>query len=244
MTRAVDGNVTTLCDAIEAKVLAREIERAADLGMAAYLDDCRGRFGGKWPEPWSYFILRNGKRLPMKAVMRAALQETGLNRHINPISQVHARAAQKFNLEVEHIPSGTVQQVRRSERELIEERERVKRIVEQLSRSGQAKFRAALFDRDRRCVLSGTETPKALDAAHILEVHKSGRDNIGNGLLLRKDLHALFDYGLLAIHPDTGDVELHPEIAKDYEGKIAPRIDVSNLDRLALEQRYETRKRP
>jgi len=71
-------------------------------------------------------------------------------------------------------------------------------------RPGQQEFRRKL----RRaygdtCVLAGCEVAEALDAAHIDPVINTLSDNPQNGLLLRKDLHALFDQQLLGIDPVT-----------------------------------------
>ncbi len=47
-----------------------------------------------------------------------------------------------------------------------------------------------------------------MEAAHIEEHSKSGLNSLGNGLLLRSDLHALFDEGLLRIDPEQQVVVL------------------------------------
>lgn len=63
-----------------------------------------------------------------------------------------------------------------------------------LARSGQADFRAALrFRHGSRCVVTGCAIPEALEAAHIAPFASGGTDNVDNGLLLRADLHLLFD---------------------------------------------------
>jgi hypothetical protein len=43
----------------------------------------------------------------------------------------------------------------------------------------------------------------ALDAAHLYSYAKDSNHHEHGGLLLRKDLHRLFDVGLLAVHPET-----------------------------------------
>jgi hypothetical protein len=55
-------------------------------------------------------------------------------------------------------------------------------------------FRAALMKAYRgRCAISGCDVSHVLQAAHIDPVARGGRDDIGNGLLPRADLHNLFD---------------------------------------------------
>jgi len=47
----------------------------------------------------------------------------------------------------------------------------------------------------RRCAITGEKTLPALQAGHIRPHAKSGPHEIRNGLLLRSDLHNLFDLG-------------------------------------------------
>jgi predicted restriction endonuclease len=47
--------------------------------------------------------------------------------------------------------------------------------------------------------VTGTDVLPALDAAHISPYSGPASDHIENGLLIRIDIHALFDLGLLAI---------------------------------------------
>ncbi|MCG3204341.1 MAG: hypothetical protein KCHDKBKB_01056 [Elusimicrobia bacterium] len=69
-------------------------------------------------------------------------------------------------------------------------------------RPGQAIFRRRLRSAyGNRCCITGCDVPVCLDGAHIDQHENSSHDHPKNGLLLRKDLHALFDAGLLAIEP-------------------------------------------
>lgn len=61
-------------------------------------------------------------------------------------------------------------------------------------RLGQSEFRAEIRAAyGDRCAISGSHEPEALVAAHILPVARKGRHGARNGLLLRADLHNLFD---------------------------------------------------
>jgi len=51
----------------------------------------------------------------------------------------------------------------------------------------------------RRCAITGTKIWPALEAAHILPVAKGGEHRVDNGLLLRSDVHMMFDRGYLAV---------------------------------------------
>jgi putative restriction endonuclease len=53
----------------------------------------------------------------------------------------------------------------------------------------------------RRCAISGTHIPHALQAVRIRPVTKSGEQRLYNGLLLRSDVHMPFDRGYLGVDP-------------------------------------------
>jgi predicted restriction endonuclease len=56
----------------------------------------------------------------------------------------------------------------------------------------------------RRCAISGCKTECVLEAAHIVAAsYDKNSFHMKNGLLLRADIHLLFDKGLIKIDPDT-----------------------------------------
>ena len=69
---------------------------------------------------------------------------------------------------------------------------------------------------ERRCAITSERTLPALDAAHIKPYSKSGEHSVENGLLLRRDLHALFDQGYVTITPRF-EVEVSRRIREEYE---------------------------
>lgn len=76
-------------------------------------------------------------------------------------------------------------------------------------RRGQAKFRANLTRLyDGKCAISGWAPEEVLEAAHLIGHAGSGLNDIKNGILLRADLHVLFDAGLLRIDPEKHEVVL------------------------------------
>jgi putative restriction endonuclease len=84
-------------------------------------------------------------------------------------------------------------------------------------RLGQGEFRIAVTDAyERRCAMTAERTLPALDAAHIIPYSQRGEHRLDNGLLLRKDLHALFDAGYLGIGSDMR-VMVSRRIREDYE---------------------------
>lgn len=71
-------------------------------------------------------------------------------------------------------------------------------------RPGQAKFRRDLkLSYRNRCCISGCTVPEVLEGAHIDPYQNLASDHAQNGLLLRADLHTLFDRYLISINPDT-----------------------------------------
>jgi len=84
-------------------------------------------------------------------------------------------------------------------------------------RRGQRKFRDALRTRyGNQCLVTGCEALAVLEAAHISTQPGVDDNRPENGLLLRSDIHTLFDLDLLGIEPQQMRVELHPTIAKEY----------------------------
>src|SRR6266542_1680902 len=69
-------------------------------------------------------------------------------------------------------------------------------------RLGQGAFRMLVMDSyRRRCAVTKEKALPVLQAAHIRPVSEGGRHLIANGLLLRSDLHVLFDRGYVSITP-------------------------------------------
>lgn len=85
------------------------------------------------------------------------------------------------------------------------------------ARLGQGAFRVLVTEAyERRCAVSGERTLPVLEAAHIKPYAKSGPHLISNGLLLRSDLHILFDDGYLTVTKDL-KVEISRSIKEKFE---------------------------
>jgi putative restriction endonuclease len=70
-------------------------------------------------------------------------------------------------------------------------------------RLGQGAFRVLVTDAyQRRCAVTGEKTLPVLEAAHIRPYAEDGPHRISNGLLLRSDLHKLFDLGYITVTPE------------------------------------------
>ena len=82
-----------------------------------------------------------------------------------------------------------------------------------------------------------------LEAAHIDPHSKSGDNRTDNGLLLRADLHVLFDMGLLRVAPGSLRIELHASLRGSSYGelhgqRLRPRTDGGRPDDDALQARW------
>jgi putative restriction endonuclease len=70
-------------------------------------------------------------------------------------------------------------------------------------RLGQGAFRVLVTDvYRRRCAVTLERTLPALEAAHIRPYGDGGEHEACNGLLLRRDIHSLFDAGYVTVTPD------------------------------------------
>ena len=70
-------------------------------------------------------------------------------------------------------------------------------------RLGQGAFRVLVTDiYGRRCSITQERTLPALEAAHIRPYSDGGEHEAPNGLLLRRDIHSLFDTGYVTVTPD------------------------------------------
>jgi hypothetical protein len=85
-------------------------------------------------------------------------------------------------------------------------------------REGQEKFKEELIKKyGYKCLISGCHIEQIIEAAHIIPYRDLNSHDVANGLLLRVDLHRLFDAHLIAIHPTTREVLISEQIAKDYQ---------------------------
>lgn len=81
-----------------------------------------------------------------------------------------------------------------------------------LARVGQGEFRRRLLERfGLVCAFSGPQPEKSLHAAHVNDYAKDPRHELAGGLLLRADLHALFDDRLISVDADL-KVRIDPSL--------------------------------
>ena len=91
--------------------------------------------------------------------------------------------------------------------------ERLFRVVTVADRVSQQDFRQKLFDvHGVRCLVSGQSVLDTIQAAHIVPFRSENDNNSHNGLLLRADIHLLFDCHLIAIEPGELVVRVSPTL--------------------------------
>lgn len=84
--------------------------------------------------------------------------------------------------------------------QVTDDAERVRQEIK--ARSGQDKFRESLLRAyDGRCAVTGCKATAALEAAHITPFSGPSTHHVANGLLMRSDIHTLFDLDLIRVHP-------------------------------------------
>jgi hypothetical protein len=111
-----------------------------------------------------------------------------------------------------------------------------------VERRGQKRFRGRVLRHfEGRCVVSGCDVEAVLEAAHIESHADGGNYALGNGLLLRADLHTLFDLGLMSFDAVGDDllVAFAPHVRRSdayraLHGRRAdPRVTDEQRDALA-----------
>jgi putative restriction endonuclease len=84
-------------------------------------------------------------------------------------------------------------------------------------RLGQGIFRVAVMDAyGRACAVTHEHSLPALDAAHIRPYSVEGPNEVRNGLLLRSDLHRLFDKGYITVTPERR-LEVSRRLRDDFK---------------------------
>lgn len=85
-------------------------------------------------------------------------------------------------------------------------------------REGQPQFRQSLLETyGRTCAVTGTTAVYVLEAAHIAAYKGQQSNETHNGLLLRADIHTLFDRHLLTVLPDH-TIKVSPQLrGTEYE---------------------------
>jgi len=95
-----------------------------------------------------------------------------------------------------------------------------KRVVASIvQRQGQPQFRKSLLKNyGGCCAITGCDVPETLEAAHIIPYKGEETNHPSNGILLRADLHTLFDLGFISIEPSKYIVQISSQLkGSSYE---------------------------
>lgn len=105
----------------------------------------------------------------------------------------------------------------RETKRVLDERERYGKETVIRPRLGQAAFRVVVTDSYKRtCAVTAEHALPVLEAAHIKPFSLNGPHEVFNGILLRSDLHRLFDTGYITITPEYR-IEVSNRLKKDFE---------------------------
>lgn len=118
-------------------------------------------------------------------------------------------------------------------------REIVNRSIKQ--RRGQHTFRKNLLSKSNCCAITKCIILDLLETAHIFPYRNSSHNHPSNGILLRADIHTLFDLNMIAINPSTHKVHISAKLVGSeysaFEGRI---LSVNHpLSEDALEERWK-----
>jgi hypothetical protein len=112
-------------------------------------------------------------------------------------------------------------------------------------RRGQKNFRNNLLDiYNSKCVISDCNIPEVLQAAHIFPYSGQDTNRLDNGLLLRADIHDLFDMFLISINPETLMVNIHPKLNDSEYAELKskkinmPKSKIKSINKTALEWHF------
>ena len=114
-----------------------------------------------------------------------------------------------------------------------------KRYNQKHTRPLQGKFRQDLLTVSDKCVITRVRMVGLLEAAHIKPHKYNGPEDKSNGILLRRDMHYLFDSGNLRINVN-GDIFITQPTLEDYGRSIPEHIDIPEyVNREYLKWRWE-----
>lgn len=161
---------------------------------------------------------------------------TGLaSAHLRPqTGDPTAEAALATFIGVVHEPYEAVRQEQPARPVDFDEDARTRKLSESVRREGQPGFRKALDDAYGRCAITQTTTPSVLEAAHIRAYKGIHTNLITNGMLLRRDIHRLFDSHRITvvIESDNYIVRADPGLQdEEYRKLDGKRLRVPQLER-------------
>ncbi|MCX2201207.1 HNH endonuclease [Pantoea agglomerans] len=106
---------------------------------------------------------------------------------------------------------------------------------------GKKAFRDTLISQLAKCAVSGCEIIDILEAAHITAYKNDTHNHVSNGLLLRCDMHTLYDLDLFAIDPKSFIIYFAPQVQdKEYTKHHGKKLNVTyKINQGALVERWK-----
>jgi HNH endonuclease len=101
-----------------------------------------------------------------------------------------------------------------------------RRILREIvQRQGQKRFRDTVLSAyGNKCAISHSKAIWVLEAAHIVP-YLGVRTNVAqNGILLRSDIHTLFDLHLISVNPTARTIEISSKLSKTVYSKLSKKI--------------------
>jgi putative restriction endonuclease len=199
-------------DVILSRLRGRRIEALRAFVCSAPLAD--------WPLPKKQLIIDGNELVPLRkydptdlrkkiCTAQQSIKKNSESKGGNPTKRI-LLAGNLNDSEWIEVVSGSSQTFSVSESDLYtsspsfdpgdisESKERVTRSI--VARRGQPKFRKQLLKAySNTCAISGCQVVELLEAAHIVPYNGNATNHITNGILIRSDIHTLFDLGLLGI---------------------------------------------
>ena len=118
----------------------------------------------------------------------------------------------------------------------------VERLQKIISRPNQTALRKNLLDaRKAICAITGPSVEKVLDAAHIkpFSIDAPERDTPENTLLLRADVHWLFDKFLISVEPTSKTIVVARELSGSLYGKFSGQKITDDIAMDSLDFHFE-----
>lgn len=148
------------------------------------------------------------------------------------------KTVEQENVEREHLSS--LDRALAEDREAVIAAEHERQTATVKARPKQQKFREEAMRRHSgSCVVTGFKVSAVLEAAHVIPHTGNPEFEIPeNSLILRRDIHALFDAGLIAIHPKSAKLVVSAELQTSAYRKLKGKFVDHKLASEALEYQY------
>lgn len=231
-----------IAKALDQQYLEEEIKRYLELGNKAYTEDAKAYLISPGiGKPQNHFLkiklYGETKSLPLKTVARMAIYrktKSNPDRTSNQFADIIRR--KRFTFEGQPITITPDLTLSGSTAPSPPAYTKVQ------TRPEQSKFRSAVLELFHgACAVTKCNIETVLEAAHIVEHSKERDDNAAeNGILLRADIHRLFDAHLIRIEPDTGRLEFDSAVKSAYADEVGSwKTRIPALDATRLRKRYE-----